>query len=266
MLLATDVSNTNITFGLFSKNEIICKWKMATDKENTSDEFCAFFFSMFSLEKIRMDSVSNVIVASVVPTVMYSLQHSMRKTFGVEPLIVNPGLKTGVNIKYENPREIGADRIVNAAAACEIYGAPLIIADLGTATVYCAISPACEYIGGVICPGIKISAEALFQKTAKLPKVDIAKPESVIGKNTVASIQSGLVYGFAGQTDYIVRKIKSEMCRDYPGLTPEKIRVIATGGLARLIAGEAETIDTVDTELTLKGLKIVFDRNRIQRV
>ncbi len=265
MLLAIDVSNTNIVFGLFEHKDIVCRWKMTANRESTSDEFGAFLFSMFNIDKIKMDQVEAVIIASVVPTVMYSLEHAIRKFFKTEPLVVGPGIRTGVNIKYENPREIGADRIVNAAAACAMYGAPVIIADMGTATVFCAISPNCEYMGGVICPGIKISADALFQRTAKLPKVDIVRPETVIGRNTVSSIQSGLVYGFAGQADYIIRRMKKEMCDEFAGvgLRPENIKTVATGGLARLIAAESETIDRVDTDLTLHGLRIVYERNRV---
>ncbi|GAE87299.1 pantothenate kinase [Acetivibrio straminisolvens JCM 21531] len=173
----------------------------------------------------------------------------------MEPIIVGPGIKTGINIKYENPREVGADRIINAVAALELYGGPLIIVDFGTATTFCAVSSKGEYLGGVICPGIKISAEALFQKTAKLPKIDLAKPDTVIGRNTVSSMQSGIIYGYVGKVDYIVRRMKKEMRED-------NIKVIATGGMARLISSESETIDEINGLLTLEGLRIIYERNR----
>jgi len=191
----------------------------------------------------------------VVPPIMYSLEHAIRKYFKLEPMVVGPGIKTGINIKYENPREVGADRIINAVAALELYGGPLIIVDFGTATTFCAVSSKGEYLGGVICPGIKISAEALFQKTAKLPKIDLVKPETVIGRNTVSSMQSGIIYGYVGEVDYIVRRMKKEMKDD-------NIKVIATGGLARLIASESETIDEINGLLTLEGLRIIYERNK----
>jgi len=202
-----------------------------------------------------MRKVEAVIIASVVPPIMYSLEHAIRKYFKLEPIIIGPGIKTGINIKYENPREVGADRIVNAVAAFEIYGGPLIIVDFGTATTFCAITSKGEYLGGVICPGIKVSAEALFQKTAKLPRIDLVKPDSVIGRNTVASMQSGIIYGYVGQVDYIIKRMKREM-------KEENIKVIATGGLARLIASESETIDDINRLLTLEGLRIIYDKNR----
>jgi len=199
--------------------------------------------------------IEAVVIASVVPPIMYSLEHAIRKYFKLEPMVVGPGIKTGINIKYENPREVGADRIINAVAALELYGGPLIIVDFGTATTFCAVSSKGEYLGGVICPGIKISAEALFQKTAKLPKIDLVKPETVIGRNTVSSMQSGIIYGYVGEVDYIVRRMKKEMKDD-------NIKVIATGGLARLIASESETIDEINGLLTLEGLRIIYERNK----
>jgi type III pantothenate kinase len=186
---------------------------------------------------------------------MYSLEHAIRKYIRVEPIIVGPGIKTGINISYENPREVGADRIVNAVASLHIYGGPLIIVDFGTATTFCAVSKTGDYLGGVICPGIKISAEALFQRAAKLPRIELVKPKSVIGRNTVSSMQSGMIYGFAGQVDYIVRHMKEEMGQ-------EGIKVVATGGLARLIAAESKMIDEVNGHLTLEGLRIIYEKNK----
>ena len=255
MILVIDVGNTQTIFGVYDRKKLVCRWKMSTNKEKTSDEFGAFFSSMFNIEKIDMSVIENVIISSVVPPVMYSLEHAIRKFFKVEPMIVGPGIKTGINIKVENPREVGSDIIVNAVAACELYGGPLIIVDFGTATVICAISSKNEYLGGVICPGIKVSANALFEKTSKLPKVDLVKPDTVIGRNTVSCIQSGLIYGFAGQIDYIIGRMKKEM-------NEENVKVIATGGLAKLIQEESETIDIVNSNLTLEGLRIVYEKNK----
>ena len=256
MILTVDVGNTNLTFGVYEGKNLLAHWRMATDKEKTSDEFGMFFVSLFKHEGLDVHQTQAVIISSVVPPVMYSLEHSIRKYFKVEPIVVGPGIKTGINIKYENPREVGADRIVNAVAACEIYGGPLIIVDFGTATTFCAITSKNEYLGGVICPGIKISAEALFQRAAKLPRIELTKPESVIGKNTIGSMQSGIVFGYVGQVDYIVKRMKMEMHE-------ENIKVIATGGLARMIAAESETIDEINSLLTLEGLRIIYEKNQV---
>ncbi|HOM01873.1 MAG TPA: type III pantothenate kinase [Acetivibrio sp.] len=255
MILVIDVGNTNTVFGVYDGKKLLNHWRMETSKGKTSDEYGMFIISLLNYEKIAIDRIEAVVVASVVPPIMYSIEHAIRKYFKLEPMIVGPGIKTGINIKYENPREVGADRIINAVAACEIYGGPLIIVDFGTATTFCAVSSKGEYLGGVICPGIKISAEALFQKTAKLPKIDLVKPDTVIGRNTVSSMQSGIIYGYVGKVDYIVRRMKKEMKED-------NIKVIATGGLARLIASESETIDEINGLLTLEGLRIIYERNK----
>lgn len=255
MILVIDVGNTNIVMGAYDGKKLLYHWRMGTDRDKTSDEFGMFMVSLLVHNKVSMESIEAVVVSSVVPPIMYSLEHAIRKYFKVEPIIIGPGVKTGINIKYENPREVGADRIVNAVAACEIYGGPLIIVDFGTATTFCAITSKNEYLGGVICPGAQISAEALYQRAAKLPKIDLVKPENVIGKNTVVSMQSGIVYGYVGQVDYIVRKMKKEM-------KEENIKVIATGGLARLIGSESETIDEINGLLTLEGLRIIYEKNK----
>lgn len=255
MLLAIDVGNTNTMLGVFDGTRLVQNWRMGTDKGRTSDEFGMFFSCLFNNANIKMSEIKGVVISSVVPPIMYSLEHAIRKYFKVAPMIIGPGIKTGINIKYENPREVGADKIVNAVAGLELYGGPLIIVDFGTATTFCAISERGEYLGGVICPGIKISADALFQKTAKLPWVDIVKPDAVIGRNTIASMQSGLYYGYVGQVDYIVRRIKSEMASN-------RIKVVATGGMARFIAAGCETIDEVNGLLTLEGLRIIYERNK----
>ncbi len=255
MIFVIDVGNTNIVLGVYEDKKLLVHWRMRTDWEKTSDEFGMFFMGLFNHEKLDTDKIGAVVIASVVPPIMYSLEHAIKKYFKLEPIIVGPGVKTGINIKYENPREVGADRIVNAIAAFEIYGGPLIIVDFGTATTFCAISSRGEYLGGVICPGIKISAEALFRKAAKLPRIELVKPETVIGRNTIASMHSGIVFGYVGQVDYIVKRMKKEMKEN-------GIKVIATGGLARLIASESEIIDEINGLLTLEGLRIIYERNK----
>ncbi len=255
MIVVIDVGNTNIVFGVYEGKKLLNHWRMATDRDKTSDEYGMFIMNIFNHEKIDVGNVEAVVIASVVPPIMYSLEHAIKKYFKLEPIVVGPGIKTGINIKYENPREVGADRIVNAVAALELYKGPFIIVDFGTATTFCAVTANGEYLGGVICPGIKISAEALFQKAAKLPRIELIKPDTVIGRNTVSSMQSGIVFGYVGKVDYIVRRMKKEMKED-------NIKVIATGGLARLIASESETIDEINGLLSLDGLRIIYERNK----
>ena len=255
MILAIDVGNTHIVLGVFDGTNLLASWRLSTNKERTADELGMFILGLFGHAGLSADQVEAVIVASVVPPIMYTLEHSIKKYFKLDPIVIGPGTKTGINIRYQNPKEVGTDRIVNAVAGYEMYGGPLIIVDMGTATTFCAISSKGEYLGGVICPGIKISAEALFQKAAKLPRIDLVRPDSVIGKNTVSSMQAGIFYGYVGQVDYIVKRMKHEM-------QEEHVKVIATGGLARLIAEESKTIDLVTSTLTLEGLRIVYERNR----
>ncbi len=255
MLLVCDVGNTNIVMGVYKDQELLRYWRISTDKTKTSDEIGIIVHQFFNNEGIPTDEIEDVIISSVVPTIMYSLQHMAIKYFDKEALVVGPGIKTGINIKYDNPRQVGADRIVNAVACIHKYGGPCVIVDFGTATTFCAISKKNEYLGGTIAPGIKISSDALFQKASKLPKVELVKPEGVICKNTVKSIQSGVIYGYVGLVDYIVRRMKKE-------LKYEDIKVIATGGLSNMIASESETIEIVDKFLTLDGLKIIYDMNR----
>ncbi len=254
MILVIDVGNTHIVLGVYEKTELLASWRLNTDKERTADELGMFLLNLFDHAGLKADKVEAVIIASVVPPIMYTLEHSIKKYLKLEPMIVGPGTKTGINIRYQNPKEVGTDRIVNAVAGYELYGGPLIIVDMGTATTFCAISSKGEYLGGVICPGIKISLEALFQKAAKLPRIDLIKPESVIGKNTVSSMQSGIFYGYVGQVDYIVKRMKQEMQED-------DIKVIATGGLSRFIAEESRTINHINPTLSLEGLRIVYERN-----
>ncbi len=254
MLLAIDVGNTNIVAALYDGDNFIRSWRIATDINKASDEYGILLCQLLSSENTEPAQIDDVMIASVVPTVMHSLTNAVKRYLGCSPMIVGPGIKTGMNIKMDNPRELGADRIVNAVAAINKYKPPLIIVDFGTATTFCSIDRSGCYVGGVITAGMKISMDALFERTAKLPKVEIVKPPSLIGKNTVNSIQSGALYGHAGMTDSIVRRIKKEIGED--------ASVVATGGLAKMISRESEEIDIVDSMLTVDGLKILYDKNK----
>ncbi len=255
MILVIDVGNTNIVLGIYKEKKLVNFWRVKTDAEKTSDEYGMIISQLFAIQDYKFSDIEAVVISSVVPPIMYTLDHMARKYFNRDPLIVGPGIKTGLNIKLDNPKEVGADRIVNAVAAYEMYGGPLIIVDFGTATTYCAVSRNGEYLGGAISPGIRISMDALFERTAKLPRVELIKPINVICKNTINSIQSGVIYGYIGQVDYIVRRMKKE-------LGEPDAKVVATGGLSKLIASESETIDTVNGLLTLEGLRIIYERNR----
>ncbi len=255
MLLAVNVGNTNIRLGVFDGRELIAHWKLATNREWTADEFGIFFISFFNYAKIDIEDVEAVIISSVVPPIMFSFEHAIEKYIHKKPIIVGPGIKTGINIKYEHPKELGADRIVNAVGAYEIYGGPVIIVDFGTATTFNAVSSKGEFLGGAICPGIKISAEALYQRTAKLPKIDLTRHSEAIGRNTAQGMQSGIFHGYIGQVNHLVNLIKKEMGE-------ENIKVVATGGLSKFIAPEAKSIDEINGRLILEGLRILFDKNR----
>ena len=253
MIMVFDVGNTNIVLGVFRKSELVQYWRLSTTRHRTDDEYGTLLKDLFDSSGLTFADIEAVVLSSVVPPINPTLERTCRKYLHLTPLVVGPGIKTGMPIKYENPREVGADRIVNAVAAYEQYGGPLIIVDFGTATTFCAVSARGEYLGGAIAPGISISTEALFARAAKLPRVELTKPPSVIGKNTVNSMQSGFIYGFAGQVNGIVERMKREMAG-----SPV---VVATGGLAELIAEEAAAIDKVDTYLTLTGLRIIYERN-----
>jgi len=254
MLLALDVGNTNTVVGVFDGTTLKVHWRLSTRRAGTSDEYGIFIKSLFDFAGLDFRAVTAVILSTVVPTVQGPLEEMSRQFFGVEPMVVGPGIKSGMPILYDAPREVGADRIVNAVAAFEEYGGPCIVVDFGTATTFDAISAQGEYLGGAICPGIGISAEALFQRAAKLPRVEIARPRAVIGRTTVHSIQSGLYFGYLALVEGLVARMRHEL-----GGTP---KVIATGGLANLLLAGSSIVDRVDPLLTLTGLRILFERNR----
>jgi len=253
LILVADVGNTNIVIGLYEGRTLKHYWRLSTNRSATSDEYGVLITNLFRMAGVKAEDIEGAILASVVPPLMPTLTEMFRRYIGKETLVVGPGIKTGLNIRYENPRDVGADRIVNAVAGIERYGTPLVIVDFGTATTFDYIDEEGAYIGGAIIPGIAISAEALYQRAAKLPRIELAKPKSVIGRNTVAAMQAGIVFGYAAQVDGLVKRIRREF-----GTNP---RVVATGGLADLIAGETETIDHVDPSLTLEGLILIYERN-----
>ncbi|MGO1372225.1 MAG: type III pantothenate kinase [Senegalia sp. (in: firmicutes)] len=255
MILVIDVGNTNIALGIYQGEDLLKDLRISTDKNKTSDEYGMLIDRLFSYNGYKLTEVESVIISSVVPPLMYSLQAMSIKYCDKEALIVGPGIKTGMNIIYDNPKEVGADRIVNAVAAYKKYGGPVIIVDFGTATTFCAVSENGDYLGGVISPGIKISSEALFLRAAKLPKVELSKPDKVICRNTVSSMQSGIIYGYVGLVDYLINRMKKE-------LNLKDAKIIATGGLSTLIAEESESIDEVDKLLTLEGLRIIHEINK----
>ncbi|HBT46894.1 MAG TPA: type III pantothenate kinase [Peptococcaceae bacterium] len=254
MLLAIDVGNTNIVYGVYRDRQLVCHWRTATDRQKTAEEYSLLWYHFTGFYGLAAADVRAVALASVVPPLTPVLTEAVRELFKVDPLVVGPGVKTGMPIRFENPREVGADRILNGVAAYELYGGPAIVVDFGTATTFDAISAAGEYIGGAIAPGIGISTEALFYHAAKLPRVELVRPRSVIGKNTVACMQAGIMYGFIGQVEGIVSRMKKEL--------GEGAVVVATGGLAGLIAPETEAINHLNPWLTLEGLRIIYERNK----
>lgn len=254
MILVFDVGNTNIVVGVFDADKLLTHWRMRTDNMRTSDEYAMTLNALFEYHHLDIDNISAVVISSVVPSLNLELEWMSESYFHCKPLVVEPGVKTGLAIKYENPREVGADRVVNAVAAYHKYGGPLIIVDFGTATTFCVVNTKGEYLGGAIAPGIRISTEALFSRAAKLPRVELVKPRNIIGRNTVASMQSGIIYGFVGQVEGIINRMKREI--------EGNPRVIATGGLAATIAQETDVIDVVDDYLTLDGLRLIYEINR----
>jgi len=258
MLLTIDVGNTNIVFGLFDldqgqKAPLSHSWRIATTRERTADEYGLAFQELFRHRGIELSAVSEIIIASVVPPLHPVLETCCQRYFAISPLWVEPGVKTGLRVTIDNPNELGADRIVNCVGALEKYGAPVIVLDLGTATTFDVVNENKEYLGGLILPGIKIAAEALFQRAARLPRVEIAKPEKLVGRNTIQAMQSGLYYGGIAQIDGILERLTQQ----FP-----KAAVVATGGLAKTISKESKYVQHLEPDLTLNGLRLIWHNNR----
>jgi len=260
MLLAVDVGNTNIVLGAFDEGRLIQNWRMETIVSRSADEYGMLISQLFAHDDLKTEDVSDIIISSVVPSTVYTFQHLASRYFDKKPLIVGPGIKTGLAIKYDNPGQVGADRIVNAVGALTKYGGPLVIIDLGTATTFCAVTDKWEYLGGSIAQGLKISSEALFEKTAKLPRVELEAPGLTICRNTSESMQAGLVYGHMGTIEFITAKMKKELA-EICGADKE-VKVVATGGVAALMDSGLECIDHVDKMLTLEGLYCIYEKNR----
>jgi type III pantothenate kinase len=260
MLLVIDVGNTNMVIGIFSGETLLESWRVATQVERTTDEFGILFKELLVFSKVKRQEIDGMIISCVVPPLRPPLEGLGRKYFELEPMVVEPGIRTGMPIHIDNPREVGADRIVNAVAGYRKYKTSLIIIDFGTATTFDFVSSAGSYEGGIIAPGLAISAEALFRQASKLPRVELQWPEKVVGKSTIAAMQSGILFGYEGLVDGIVTKMKDEIQEQYPKEAIPK--VIATGGLAPLIAKGAKTIEAVDENLTLDGLRLIFELNR----
>lgn len=255
MILVIDAGNTNITFGVYEGEKLVTTFRMTTKLLRTSDEYGMSILELLRINDIRPEQLEGTIVASVVPKIMHALNGALVRYLKTPPLIVGPGIKTGIRITSDNPREIGADRIVDAVAAYTLYGGPVLVLDFGTATTYDLVDENGDFGVGITAPGIRISAKALWEDTAKLPEIEIKKPKSILARETITSMQAGLVYGQIGQTEYIVRQVKKEFGR-------EDIKVIATGGLGRIIADETQAIDIYNSALTLEGLRILYEKNK----
>jgi len=253
-LLAIDIGNTNTVLGVYDGDDLVADWRIQTVEGRTADEVAVLLRALMTSSGFDPARVTHGILASVVPPAVFGMKGMLTKQLGVPAMVVGPGIKTGMPILYENPREVGADRIVNAVAAYERYKTACIVVDFGTATTWDVITPKGEYLGGVIAPGVLISSESLYAHAAKLPRVEITRPERIVGRNTVASMQSGLLFGYAGMVDAVVERIRTEVGFE--------LRCIATGGLAPLFAGESKAIEETDEMLTLRGLKVLFERNR----
>jgi type III pantothenate kinase len=254
MILLMDVGNTQTVAGVYKGDDLVKYWRLASDPERTSDEFAVLLKNLMAADDIKFEMINGAVISCVVPPMISTMDDLCKNYFNIKPLHVGPGIKTGMPILYDNPREVGADRVVNGVGAFEKYKSACIVVDFGTATTFDYISPHGEYMGGAIAPGLRISCEALYLRAAKLPRVDLVRPNLVVGKDTVTSMQSGIINGYVGLVDYIVKSMKDEV-KTNP-------KVIATGGVAPLIASESRTIEEIDELLTIRGLKIIYLRNR----
>ncbi|NMA55294.1 MAG: type III pantothenate kinase [Firmicutes bacterium] len=254
MLLALDVGNTHIIAGVLSGSKILTRWRLGTDRSKTEDEYGLFLYELFTISGLDPKDVVGVVIASVVPPLTCILEKLARRYFKCTPLMLKPGMDIGIKVLYDNPLEVGADRVANAVAAHYLYGGPSIVVDFGTATSFDVVSAEGEYLGGAIAPGILTATEALFRKAAKLPRIDLVDPGTAIGKDTVASMQAGVIYGFAGQVDALVQRIRAELGAE--------ALAVATGGLAPLVAAQSKTIDKVNLDLTLTGLQLIYNRQQ----
>ena len=257
MILTLDIGNTNIKTALFEGGEMAHYWRISTSLSKTSDEYGILLMNMFAHESVKPEEVEGIVISSVVPTINFTIEHMCQNYFHMQPMMVAPGIKTGINIQYENPRELGSDRIANAVAAYAQYGGPCIFIDFGTATTFGVVDENGSFLGGSIFPGIKVASEALVSGTAKLPRFAIEKPESVSGRTTLTNLQSGMYYGYVGLVKHIVQKMKQELGR-------QDAIVVATGGMALLISEESKVIDKLDGLLTLKGLRMIYERNKAE--
>lgn len=256
MLLAVDIGNTNIVIGVMEGMTLVSSFRLTTGTPRTSDEYGITIANLIRQGDVNIEDISSVIISSVVPDIMYTFTHAIRKYLKIKPIIVTPDIKIGLKVKLDNPKLVGADRIVNCVAAYELYGGPCISIDFGTSTTYDIVNEEGEFIGGLITPGIRISADAMWQRAVQLPPIEIKRPESILDcKNTITAMQSGLVYGYIGQVEYIIRKIKEEL------YNPD-LKVVATGGLAKIIKDGTEVIEYYDSLLTLKGLAILYEKNK----
>ncbi len=255
MILTMDIGNTNIKCAVFDGELMVAYWRVSTNRDMSSDEYGMLMLNLFEHYGVDVKRIEGVAISSVVPTVNFTIDHMCKNYVGHAPMMVAPGIKTGINIKYDNPGSLGSDRIANAVAAYELYGGPCIYIDFGTATTFGVVSEKGEFLGGAICPGIKLSSEALVSNTSKLPKFELIKPETVINRNTIGNMQAGLLYGHVGMVTYLIKRMREEI-----GVADAK--VIATGGLAVLLADEMEDIMVLDGLLTLKGLRLIYEKNR----
>lgn len=256
MLLVIDIGNSNIVMGTYEGKNLMKHWRVSTDSQKTGDEYGMLINDLFRYQGVSINDVHDIIISSVVPQLLVPFMKMCERYFKIKPLVVGPGIKTGIKINYENPRAIGADRIVNAVGAFEHYGGPLIVIDIGTATTIDVVAGNGDFLGGVIAPGIVSAADSLVSATAKLPRIELVPPKNIICHNTITGMQAGIIYGYVGQIDEIVRRIRAEMGEDW------NAKVIATGGLAKMIAKESKTIDKIDHFLTLSGLRALYERNK----